>query len=213
ITAVFGREVPSDGWPLDIGIVSQNVATAAAVARWTRDGEPLISRIVTVTGDGVARPRNLEARVGTPIAELIAACDGYTPRVERLLMGGTMMGIALPSDELAVVKATNCIVAASALDLQQRAPEMPCIRCGNCSEVCPAFLLPQQIHASARANDLAGLERYGLMDCIECGCCDYVCPSQIPLVERFRTAKPQLAAHLQARASARASRLRYENRR
>jgi len=213
ITAVFGREVPSDGWPLDIGIVSQNVATAAAVARWIRDGEPLISRIVTVTGDGVARPRNLEARVGTPIAELIAACDGYTPRVERLLMGGTMMGIALPSDELAVVKATNCIVAASALDLQQRAPEMPCIRCGNCSEVCPAFLLPQQIHASARANDLAGLERYGLMDCIECGCCDYVCPSQIPLVERFRTAKPQLAAHLQARASARASRLRYENRR
>ena len=89
---------------------------------------------------------------------------------------------------------------------------MPCIRCGNCSEVCPAILLPQQLHLNARANDLDGLERYGLMDCIECGCCDYVCPSQIPLVERFREAKPTLAAHLLARNNARDARLRYESR-
>ncbi len=212
IAAVLHREVPFAGLPTDIGILCHNVATVAAVARWVRDGEPLISRIVTVTGDGVQHPRNLDVRIGTPIAQLIAECGGYTPRVERLLMGGTMMGLALPSDEIAVVKSTNCVVAASALDLQPRMAEMPCIRCGNCSEVCPAFLLPQQLHLNARANDLAGLERYGVMDCIECGCCDFVCPSQIPLVERFRAAKPALAAHLLARENARDARLRYEDR-
>jgi Na+-translocating ferredoxin:NAD+ oxidoreductase subunit C len=104
------------------------------------------------------------------------------------------------------------LIAASMLDLQPRTPEMPCIRCGNCSEVCPARLLPQQLHLNALAMDLDGLERYGLMDCIECGCCDYVCPSQIPLVERFRAAKPHLASHLIARTNAHDSRLRYEAR-
>lgn len=212
IASIFGREVPFAGLPPDIGILCHNVGTAAAVTRWVRDGEPLISRIVTITGDGVAQARNLEARIGTPVAQLIGECGGYTPRVERLLMGGTMMGMALPSDEIAVVKGTNCIVAASSLDLQPREAEMPCIRCGNCSEVCPAYLLPQQLHVNARAMDLAGLERYGLMDCIECGCCDYVCPSQIPLVERFREAKPSLAAHLLARNNARDARLRFEGR-
>lgn len=212
IASVFGREVPFAGLPPDIGILCHNVSTAAAVARWVRDGEPLVSRIVTITGDGVERARNLEARLGTPVAQLIAECAGYTPRVARLLMGGTMMGMPLSTDEVAIVKGTNCIVAASAMDLQPRQPEMPCIRCGNCSEVCPAYLLPQQLHLNARAMDLAGLERYGLMDCIECGCCDYVCPSQIPLVARFREAKPRLAEHLRARDDARDARLRYESR-
>jgi electron transport complex protein RnfC len=212
IAAVFQQEVPFAGLPSDIGIICQNVGTAAAVTRWVRDAEPLISRVVTVTGDGVQEPRNWEVRIGTPISDLIAACGGYTPRAHQLLMGGTMMGVALPEDSLSIVKGSNCIVAASVLDLQPRAAEMPCIRCGNCSEVCPARLLPQQIHLNARANDLDGLERYGLMDCIECGCCDYVCPSQIPLVERFRAAKPRLAAQLTARTNARDSRLRFEAR-
>ena len=212
IAAVFGKEVPHDGLPRDIGVLCHNVATAAAVARWVARGEPLVSRIVTITGAGVAHARNLDVRIGTPIAQLIEECGGYTPRITRLLMGGTMMGAALATDEAAVIKTTNCIVAASARDLEPRQPEMPCIRCGNCAEVCPAFLLPQQLHLNAQALDLAGLERYGLMDCIECGCCDYVCPSQIPLVERFRQAKPHLAAHLRARAAAQAARQRYESR-
>jgi len=212
ITTLTGREVPSGGLPQDIGIVCQNVGTVAAIARWLRDGEPLIRRIVTVTGGAIAHAANLDVHLGTPFATLIEDCGGFREPPARLIMGGTMMGIAMSEDSLPVVKGTNCIVAASAADLQPPGPEMPCIRCGNCSEVCPAYLLPQQLHRFALAGELDNLDRYGLFDCIECGCCDYVCPSQIPLVERFRRAKPELSRHLAMRAMAPRAKASYEAR-
>lgn len=212
IDAIFGVEVPFDGLPPDVGVICQNVGTAAAIARWLRDGEPLIRRIVTVTGDGVLKPANLDVRLGTPIATLIEDCGGYTPRMSRLIMGGSMMGIALPHDALPVIKASQCIIAASSLDLQPRSAQMPCIRCGDCAQVCPARLLPQQLHWHAHAGDLDALERHGLMDCIECGCCDYVCPSQIPLVESFRDSKPALARAQMQSLGATAARARFEAR-
>jgi electron transport complex protein RnfC len=212
ITAVTGMEVPSGGLPSDIGVVCHNVGTAAAIARWIDAGEPLIRRIVTVTGSGVHEPANLDVLLGTPIANLIAECGGYEGSVARLLMGGSMMGLALPDDALPVVKGSNCLVAALPTDLHARGPEMPCIRCGNCSEVCPAILLPQQLHWFARADDLAALEAHGLLDCIECGCCDYVCPSQIPLTQRFRENKPALLEQLLAREEATLARAHYEAR-
>ena len=212
ITTVFGVEVPTGGLPADVGAVCLNVGTAAAVAQWIRDAQPLTSRIVTVTGDGVREQRNLDVPLGTPIAALIYDCGGYTGRMSRLIMGGSMMGHGLPHDDLPVIKATNCIIAASPLDLQPRGPEMPCIRCGNCSAVCPAVLLPQQLHWYAQARDLPALETYGLLDCIECGCCDYVCPSQIPLAECFRDMKPALLEKLTAHANADAARARFDAR-
>jgi len=212
IESVFGLEVPAGGLPQDVGVLCQNVGTAAAIARWIRDREPLVSRIVTITGHGIAQAANLEARIGTPIAGLVRDCGGYTPAVSRLIVGGSMMGVALPHDDIPLIKGTNCIIAASTEDLAPRGPEMPCIRCGECSRVCPVDLLPQQLHWHGATRDTDALERYGLMDCIECGCCDYVCPSQIPLTERFRDAKPVVAAHIASRARATAARADFEAR-
>lgn len=212
ITTLTGLEVPFDGLPPDIGVVCQNVGTAVAIARWIRDGEPLISRIVTITGSGVREPANLEVRIGTLISNLIEDCGGYQDGVVELIMGGSMMGTALPRDDVPVVKGTNCVFAATAADLHHRGTEMPCIRCGNCSEVCPAALMPQQLHWYARGHDLPALERYGLLDCIECGCCDYVCPSHIPLAQRFREAKPGLLEATAAHERAQDARLRFESR-
>jgi Na+-translocating ferredoxin:NAD+ oxidoreductase subunit C len=189
IALLTGKEVPTGKLPQDIGVLCQNVGTAAAVARLIKDGLPLIERIVTVTGGGVASANNLVARVGTPISSLIADCGGYAGPVERLIMGGSMMGVALPSDDVSITAATNCVIAAAADDLVKRGPEMPCIRCGECAEACPAALLPQQLLRYARLNDGAALTELGLRDCIECGCCDYVCPSDIPLTSVFVAAK------------------------
>jgi electron transport complex protein RnfC len=209
VTAVTGREVPHDGLPPQVGVICQNVGTAAAIARLVQDGQPVISRIVTVTGSGVREPCNVEARVGTPIGELIAACGGSAGPGLRHIAGGSLTGRILQSDAVPVTKGLNCVLVATSEDLPARGREMPCIRCGDCATVCPAGLLPQQLHAAARADDMAGLARYGLSACIECGCCDYVCPSAIPLTARFRTAREQ--QHLQDMERRRAlAKARYE---
>ena len=194
ITAVAGVEVPAGGLPTDAGVICQNVATAAAVASWVTHGEPMLSRIVTVTGSGVARPCNVRAPIGTPLAALIAACGGYRGTPLRLLAGGSMTGRALPSDEIGLTKAMNCVLVATQDDIGSRlgAVEMPCIRCGDCANVCPAGLLPQQLLRAALADAHDTLRQFGVHDCIDCGLCDYVCPSQIPLADRFRHARRRL---------------------
>jgi len=212
ITTLTGLEVPSGGLPQDIGILCQNVGTAAAIARWVHDGEPLIRRVVTITGSAIQEPANLDAVIGTPLSRLIADCGGFATEPAKLMMGGPMMGIALPTDQFAVLKGMNCVFAATLRDIQPAGPEMPCIRCGSCSEVCPAILLPQQLHRLALAGEVPELDEYGLLDCIECGCCDYVCPSQIPLVERFRVAKPEVLRYRTMRSMAPEARAQFEAR-
>jgi len=212
IQLIMGQEVPEHGYPDDIGYVCQNVATVAAVADFFNTGRPLISRIVTLTGGGVEAPRNVEARIGTIISALIEATVGYTDRSSRLIMGGPMMGVLLPSHDLPVTKATNCLIVAGAADISPLRPEMPCIRCSECSQVCPAQLLPQELLTAAHRQDMEALDTLGLGACIECGCCDYVCPSGILMTARFIAAKRDLRQHEAAVRGAAHARARFENR-
>jgi electron transport complex protein RnfC len=194
IRILTGKEVPAHGIPAEIGIVCHNVGTALAVYEAVAEGRPLISRYVTVTGQGVTTPRNLRVRIGTPIRELIDACGGYADGARRLIMGGPMMGFALGTDAVPVVKGTNCILVATDAELPSQPAAMPCIRCGACVDACPANLLPQQLYWYARSKDFDKIQDYRLFDCIECGCCATVCPSRIPLVQYYRFAKTAIWA-------------------
>ena len=195
VELLTGEEVPSGRYPGEFGYVCQNVGTAYALQRLRAAHEPLTSRIVTITGSGVRAPQNVAVPIGTPIAELIELCGGYTDDVVRLIAGGSMMGYALPDDDVPTTKATNCIIAATPVEVRIDPHEWPCIRCGDCALVCPSRLLPQDLLVAATTSDLGALATLGLQDCIECGCCDVICPSQIMLTERFRIAKRAVAAH------------------
>lgn len=212
IQVLTGREVPAGGLPLDLGLVVQNVATAAAVHYAIEKSEPLISRIVSVTGQGIAEPCNFEALIGTPISELVEQAGGYRGKIARLVMGGPLMGFALATDELPVVKATNCVLALREDQVTRPQPQLPCIRCMECVTACPAQLLPQQLYWHIESKDLEASRDLGLFDCIECGCCAMVCPSQIPLVDYYRFAKSELRARDVERHRAEHARRRYEAR-
>ena len=194
IKVVTGKEVPINGLPADIDVLCQNVGTAYAIHKTIFDGDPLISRVVTVTGKGVVKPQNLEVLLGTSMQHCIEQCGGYQEDTDCLIMGGPMMGFTIENDQLPVVKATNCLLLTTADEIHpaNMSEHMPCIRCAKCVEVCPANLLPQQLYWYASAQSFDRVIEYHLFDCIECGCCSYVCPSQIPLVQYYRFAKSEI---------------------
>jgi len=190
IKVLTHKEVPSDGFPSDIGLLVQNVGTAVAVHNAIVLGEPLISRIVTITGEGVNQPQNMNVLIGTSMADLIEQSGGYHKDASKLIMGGPMMGFTLQTDNLPVVKGCNCLLVENTpVDTPAT---MPCIRCGACASVCPAQLLPQQLFWMASSKNFDLVQDYHLFDCIECGCCSQVCPSQIPLVQYYRFAKTEI---------------------
>ena len=212
VQVLTGQEVPYDGFPQDIGYLSQNVGTALAIKHALIDGQPLISRITTVAGKGVHLPGNVKVRLGTPISDLVAACGGYCDGAEAMLMGGPMMGFSLTDDQLPVIKGTNCIVVAGPGELEQTDYVMPCIRCDKCAQVCPVNLQPQELYWQIKGGDLDRANQLSVDGCIECGCCDYVCPSHIPLAQYFRYAKSELRARDRQQEKSQLAKIRFEER-
>jgi electron transport complex protein RnfC len=210
VLLVTKREVPSGGLPSDVGCLVQNVGTAAAIHDWVINNEPLISRVTTITGDGVANSVNVRARIGTTIEDVVELAGGYTDLAEQLIIGGPMTGRSVTTDRVPLVKATNCVLVIS--ETPSPGPEMPCIRCGDCASVCPVQLLPQQLFWYACADDEKKMREFGLTDCIECGCCDLVCPSHIPLTADFRVAKGRIRELADEKARAARARQRFEAR-
>lgn len=210
IQVITGQEVPSHGLPAELGVVMQNVATAAAVHRAVEVGEPLISRLVTVTGKGVGQPGNYEVMLGMSVQSLLESCGGPSEDTTAVVMGGSMMGVPIHNTLAPVIKTANCFIAAAAGELEMPGYTQPCIRCGRCHDACPVGLLPQQLYWYARARDMERVQEYNLFDCIECGCCAYVCPSRIPLVGFYRYAKTEIAAQERDRRRADIARMKHE---
>ena len=210
IQILTGEEVPSGGLPADIGMLCQNVGTCVAIHDAVLLGKPLISRVSTLTGKALMRPMNVEVLIGTPVDELLAFAGLEQNRLNRLIMGGPMMGFTLPSLEVPVVKTTNCLLASTLEELPPPPPALPCIRCGECAEACPVSLLPQQLHFFALGQEHEQLKAHHLFDCIECGACAYVCPSSIPLVQYYRAAKGEIRDLEQKQQKAEHSKQRFE---
>jgi electron transport complex protein RnfC len=188
IDAMLDRHVPSGGLPLDIGILTNNVGTAAAVADWFDRGTPLIERVVTVSGPGINYPRNLLVPLGTPVAALVEYCGGLRDETRQVIFGGAMMGMAQKTLGTPVMKGTSGILALTSV-LTETLQEYPCIRCGRCLEACPMFLNPTRLAHLAKYEKVEQLPEYHLMDCFECASCSYSCPSNIPLVQWIRIGK------------------------
>ena len=205
-------EVPNGGIPADVGIVCQNIATVYAIHRAVAKGESLISRIVTVTGDGVNKPQNYETLIGTPISTLLEAAGQIQNRTAQLIIGGPMMGYNISNIEIPVIKTSNCIIAASNNEMPVADPAQACIRCGQCEQVCPAQLLPQQLHWFAKSQEYTKAQQHNLFDCIECGACSYVCPSHIPLVQYYRHAKTSIREEQAEKRKSDLARERFEAR-
>lgn len=212
IRLLTGKEVRSGGLPADVGVVCQNTGTAYAVKRAILDGEPLIARITTLTGDAIADKGNYEVLVGTAVTDLLQQAGLQKDRMHRLVMGGPMMGFSIHDPSVPVVKTTNCLLAPSEKEFPDPAPEQPCIRCGSCAQACPVSLLPQQLYWFAKAKEFEKAAHFNLFDCIECGACAYVCPSSIPLVQYYRFAKGSIRIAEQETRKSDHARMRFEAR-
>lgn len=181
-----GLETPAHIHAVDIGLLMMNVATYVAIYQSIKNGNPLIKRYVTVSGMGLEKPYNINALIGTPFQILAEKAQPKSDLDYPLIMGGPMMGIKMPSNEVPIVKTTNCVLANPPEPI---AEALPCIRCGECMDACPINLLPQQMYWYSRSEEYDKVENLKVFDCIECGCCSFVCPSHIPLVQYYRHSK------------------------
>jgi len=188
IKAVLHREVPSGRLPIDVQVVVSNVGTIAGIGELFAYGQPLIERVVTVTGPGVHNPSTLLMPVGTPLSQVLDYCGGLTEEIAQVLFGGPMMGSAQYNLQVPIMKGTSGILCLTEHQVLSRR-EYPCIRCAACLDACPVFLNPSLLGSLARSGRYDEMLGLHILDCMECGSCSYVCPSNIPLVQRFRVAK------------------------
>lgn len=214
IQVLTNREVPAQGLPVDVGVLMHNVGTCFAIADAIFSGKPLIQRVVTLTGGAFRKASNVWALIGTPLSHLmdIGRYKAKLQRQRKIIMGGPMMGFETVSDDVPVVKITNCILAPDSDEVSASGSEQPCIRCSACADACPASLLPQQLFWHSKAKEYDKAQEYNLFDCIECGACAYVCPSEIPLVHYYRVAKSDIRTQQQEKDQADKARERFEAR-
>ena len=192
IKAAYGIEVPAGELPRDVGIAVNNVGTIVAIADYFDTGMPLIERIVTVAGPGIAEPANLIVPLGTPIRDVLRFCGGLKETTREVIMGGPMMGMPIADLDAPVLKGSSGILAFTARETGRPA-EYACIRCGRCLEACPYFLNPSRLAKLGKARLFEEMkEKFNVMDCVECGACTFACPSNIPIVQLIRTAKDNL---------------------
>jgi Na+-translocating ferredoxin:NAD+ oxidoreductase subunit C len=199
IKAVVNREVPSAKLPIEVGCVVQNVGTALAVYEAVQKNKPLIDRVVTVTGKSVKNPCNLLARIGTPISMLLEEAGGIPEDTKKVINGGPMMGKALNSLDVTVVKGMSGLVIMPESE-SKRPSTSNCIRCAKCTFVCPMGLAPYQISLFTESGNEARAEEERVMDCMECGSCAYTCPSARPLLDNIRVAKNKVGLIIRSRA-------------
>ncbi len=191
IYTITRRKVPAGGLPMDVGVLVQNVGTCLAAWDAVRFGRPLVRRVVTVTGSGIAEPKNVMARIGTTFEDLVAFCGGLSEDTGKVISGGPMMGVAQYSLDASVTKGTSGVVLLRRDEIPQYVSDA-CIRCGKCLTACPMRLNPSALSIFTERMAFEEAEDYNVLDCIECGCCAYVCPSRRPLVHHFRRAKAEV---------------------
>ena len=212
IQVLTGMEVPSGQRSSSIGVLMQNVGTAFAIKRAVLDDEPLIERVVTLTGDKIPNKGNYWARFGTPIYHLLRETGYQYDDRFPVFMGGPMMGVILPDLNAPMSKVANCLLAPDHFEYAPPEPEKSCIRCSACSDACPVKLMPQQLYWFARSENHEKSEEYSLKDCIECGVCAYVCPSHIPLIQYFRQEKAKIWEIKHKAKLAEEAKIRFEQR-
>ena len=188
IKVCTGRIVPEGKLPADVGCVVMNIASIAFVSSYLKTGMPLVTKRITVDGSAVNRPQNVIVPIGTRIKDIIEFCGGYKCRPEKIIFGGPMMGLALPDDEMPLLKQNNAVLAFSEKEAARLEPS-DCIRCGRCAAACPMGLTPPLISGLVAKGDAEGLADNGIMVCMECGCCAFACPANRPIVQNMRMGK------------------------
>lgn len=188
VQACTGRKVPAGKLPADVGCLVMNIGSLSFLASFMRTGMPLTLKRVTLDGSAIAHPQNVIVPVGTPIKDVVAFCGGYKAEPKKLIMGGPMMGVAITSDELPILKQNNAILAFDQREAQLRQPTA-CIRCGRCVAACPMHLMPTKLEQAVERQDVEALQSLDIMTCMECGCCSFSCPAGRRLVQAIRLGK------------------------